>query len=198
MLTPQKRQQDSRTPKTSRYDLERAACFGDLFLGGRAEGMRVNGKVCRELAIAGNFYAIVAAANEPVRAQQLRRYRLAGRKNVQFCKVQNRIFDAERVVKAALGHAAMQRHLAVFKSAAARIAAAGFLSLVAGTGSFAQLGAHAATDAHLAMTRADRWTKIRETRKSEHARSGLPGRFAAGAWFSGRPPSPWICFLPLP
>src|SRR6266436_1333625 len=186
MLTPQKRQQDCRTPKTSRYDLKRAPCFGNFFLGGRAEGMRVNGPLGRELAIAENLYAIVAATNEPVCPQQLRRNRFAGRKDVQFRKVQNRILDAERVVKAALGHAAMQRHLAAFKSAAARIAAAGFLSLVAGTGSFAQLGAHAAADAHLAMARADRWTKIRETRKSERARSGLTGRFAAAAGFSGR------------
>src|SRR5260370_29117353 len=135
MLKPQKRQQDCRTPKTSRYDLERAACFGDLFLGGRAEGMRVNGDLGGQLAIAENFYAIAAAANESLRAQQLRRYRLAGRKNVQFRNVQNRLFDAERVVKAALGHAAMQRHLSAFKSAAARIAAAGFFSLIAATGS---------------------------------------------------------------
>src|SRR5258708_29275753 len=139
MLTPQKRQQDCRTPKTSRYDLERAACFGDLFLGGRAEGMRVNGDLGGQLAIAENFYAIAAAANEPVRAQQLWRYRFAGRKDVQFRKVQNRILDAERVVEAALRHAAMQRHLAAFKSAPALIAAAGFFSLFARTGSFAQL-----------------------------------------------------------
>src|SRR5258707_12880335 len=152
MLTPQKRQQDCRSPKTSRYDLKRAAFFGNFFLCGRAEGMRVNGKLCREFAIAKNLYAIAAAANEPVRAQQLWRYRFAGRKDVQFRKVQNRILDAERVVKAALGHAAMQRHLAAFKSAAARIAAAGFFSLVAGTGSIAPLGAHAPAVAHLAVT----------------------------------------------
>src|SRR6266851_3409074 len=60
------------------------------------------------------------------------------------------------------------------------------LSLVAGTGSFAQLGAHAAADAHLAMTRADRWMKIRETRESECARSGFARRFAAAAAFLGR------------
>src|SRR6266481_4227288 len=121
-----------------------------------------------------------------MRTQQLRRYRFARRKNVQFFQVQNRILDAERVVEAALRHAAMQRHLAAFKSAAARIAAAGFLSLVAGTGSFAQLGAHAAADTHFAVAGADRWTKIRETRESESARGGLAGRFAAAAGFSGR------------
>src|SRR5260370_30260995 len=172
MLTPQKRQQDCRTPKTSRYDLKRAACFGNFFLCGRAEGMRVNGKLCREFAIAKKLDGIGAAANEPVRAQQLWRYRFAGRKDVQFRKVQNRILDAERVVKAALRHAAMQRHLAAFKSAPARIAAAGFLSLVAGTGSFAQLGAHAAADAPLAMTRADAPAKIGATPKSEAVPGG--------------------------
>src|SRR6266851_5671498 len=169
-----------------RYDLECAACFGDLFLAGRAEGMRVNGDLGGQLAIAENFYAIAAAANESVRAQQFRRNGFAGRKNVQFFQVQDRIFDAERVVKAALGHAAMQRHLAAFKSAAARIAAAGFLSLIAGTGSLAELGAHAAADAHLAMTRADGRTQIRETRESECARSGFARRFAPAAAFLGR------------
>src|SRR6266851_5317644 len=186
MPTSQKRQQDCRTPKKSRYDLECAARFGNFFLGGRAECVRVNGDLGGQLAIAENFYAIAAAANEPVRAQQLRRYRFAGRKNVQFFQVQDRVFDAERVVKAALGHAAMQRHLAAFESAAARIAAAGFLSLVAGTGSLAELGAHAAADAHLAMTRADRRTQIREARESERARSGFAIRFAAVAGFLGR------------
>src|SRR6266481_8543740 len=150
-----------------RYQLERATRCGDLFLGGGAEGMRVNRDLGGQLAIAENLYAIAAAANESVRTQQLRRNGFARRKNVQFFQVQDRIFDAERVVKAALGHAAMQRHLAAFKSAAARIAAAGFLSLVAGTGSLAELGAHAAANAHLAMTRANGRTQIRETRESE-------------------------------
>ncbi|HEX9391432.1 MAG TPA: hypothetical protein VF928_08990, partial [Usitatibacteraceae bacterium] len=54
-----------------RYDLECATCLGDFLLGGRAECVRVNGDLCRELAIAQNLYAIAAAANESVRAQQL-------------------------------------------------------------------------------------------------------------------------------
>src|ERR1700687_1852594 len=186
MLAPQKRQQDCRTPKTSRYDLERATCFGNFFLGGRAESMRVNGDLAGQLTVAENFYPVAVAANETVRAQQLRRHYFAGRKNVQFREVQNRILDAEQVVKAALGHAAMQRHLAAFKSTAARIAAAGFLSLVAGTGSFTQLGAHAAANAHLAMTRANGRAKIREARESERAPGGFTRRLAAVAGFLGR------------
>src|SRR5260370_16047142 len=80
----------------------------------------------------------------------------------------------------------MQRHLAAFKSTAARIAAPRFLPFIAGAGGFAELRAHAAAHAHLAVTRAGGRTKIRETRESERARSGLAGRFAAAAGFSGR------------
>src|SRR6202048_5352840 len=71
-LTPQKRQQDCRTPKKSSYDLKRAACLRDFFLGGRAECVRVNRDFRRELAIAENLYAIAAAANESMGAQPLR------------------------------------------------------------------------------------------------------------------------------
>src|SRR6202045_4330312 len=185
-VIPQKRQRDCRTPTKSSYNLERAAGFRDLFLGGRAERMRMNRNLCGQLAIAQNLYAIAAAANESVRAQQLRRYGFAGRKNVQFVQVQDGILDAEQVMKAALGHAAMQRHLAAFKSAAARIAATGLLSFVTGTGSLAELRAYAAAHAHLAVTRTDRRTKIREARESERARSRFAGRFAAAAGFLGR------------
>src|SRR5258708_3554076 len=44
-----------------RYDLECATCLGDFLLGGRAECVRVNGDLCRELAIAQNLYALAAA-----------------------------------------------------------------------------------------------------------------------------------------
>src|SRR5258708_27544748 len=87
-------------------------------------------------------------------------------------------------MKRAVGHAGMQGHLAALKSAAARIAAPGFLSLVAGTGSLAEFGAYTPAHAHFAVTRADRRTKIREARKSERPRSPFAGRFAAAAGFS--------------
>src|SRR6202023_1137547 len=45
-----------------RYDLERAACFGDLVLGGRAERVRVDGQFRSQLAVAENLDPVVAAA----------------------------------------------------------------------------------------------------------------------------------------
>src|SRR5260370_36483884 len=57
-LTPQTRQQDCRAPDKSRFVLEGAAGLGDLFLGGRAERVRVNGNLSCQFAIANNLDAI--------------------------------------------------------------------------------------------------------------------------------------------
>src|SRR6266478_6433867 len=152
------------------YNLERTTRLGNLFSCRRAEGLRVNGQLGRQLAIAEDFDRIPGAAHKTVRAEQIRRDRLAGRKNVQFRQVHDRIRHAERVVKAALRHAPVQRHLSAFKPAAARIAAARLLSLVAGARGFAKLGTHAASDANFALTRARRRLQIRERKRA----AGLP------------------------
>src|SRR6184192_2839805 len=102
------------------------------------------------------------AADTTARAQQIRRDRFPRRKNIELCQVHDRIRDAKRVVKTALRDTAVQRHLAAFKSAATRIAAPGFLPLVAGARSFAQFGADAAADADLADARTRRRMQIRE------------------------------------
>src|SRR5580704_11564706 len=117
------------------YNLERAPCLGNLFLGRRAERMRVNSQLAGQFAIAKDFDRVGGAANETMSAEQFRRYRFAGWKNIQFFQVDDRVAHAKRIVKTALGHAAMQRHLAAFKATTARIATAGLLSLVAGAGS---------------------------------------------------------------
>src|SRR6267378_5724143 len=114
------------------YNLERAARLGNLILGRRAEGMRVNGQLARQLAIAQHLDGIRGAPNKTVCAEQLRGHCLAGWKNVQFLQVHDRVRHTERIVEAALGHTPVQRHLPAFKSTAARIAAPGFLPLVAG------------------------------------------------------------------
>ncbi len=62
----------------------------------------------------------------------------------------------KRVVKAALGNAPVQRHLAALKTGAARKSLARFLTLVAGSGGLAQLRADAPANAHLAVARAAR------------------------------------------
>ena len=145
-----------------RYHLKRAACLGDFFLGRRAECMRVNGQLGLQFAIAQNLDGIRGAANEAVGAQQFRRHRFAGGKHVQFLHVHHGIVHFERIVKAALGHAAVQRHLAAFKTAAARIAAARFLSLVAGARRLAELRADTAANAHSCVARTLRGAQIRK------------------------------------
>src|SRR6266403_2086107 len=153
-LPPLKR---SKMPRT-----EPAARLGDLFLGGGAECMGVNGELGLQLAIAQNLDGIRCAANEAVCAQQIRRNRFARGEHVKFLEVDDGIRDAKRIVKPALRNAAMQRHLSAFETTAARIAAPGFLPLVAGAGSPAELRTHAAADAHFFLARALWRAEVRE------------------------------------
>src|SRR5438477_284376 len=90
-----------------RYDLEGAAGFGDFFFGGGTEGVRVDGKFVGELAIAENFHALQLAANEAVGTEQIRGHCFSSRKNVKRLQVEHGVFLAERIVEAALGHAAV-------------------------------------------------------------------------------------------
>src|SRR6266850_4385176 len=144
------------------YNLERAARLGNLFLGRRAEGMRVNGQLAGQLAVAEDLNGIRRAAYKAVGAKQFWSDRLAGWKNVQFFQVHDRVRHAKRIVKTALGHAAVQWHLPAFKPTAARITAPGFLPLVAGAGGLAKFGADAAAHAHLFLARAHRRVQIRQ------------------------------------
>src|SRR5438445_1631540 len=118
---------------TLSYNFKCTACLGNLFLCRCAERLRVNRQLGRQLAIAENLNRVGGAPDKTVRAEQLRRNRLAGRKNVQFRQVDDRVRHAKRVVKATLRHAPVQRHLSAFKTTAARITATRLLPLVAGT-----------------------------------------------------------------
>src|SRR5258708_26376703 len=151
-------------PRVSRlrYYLERAARLGDLFLGGGAECMGMNGELCLQVASAQSLDGIRGAADETVRAKQIRGHRFARGEHVKFLEVDDGIRDAKRIVKPALRNAAMQRHLSAFETAAARIAAPGFLSLVAGAGGLAELRPHAAADAHFFLARALWRAEVRE------------------------------------
>src|SRR5579862_5481674 len=116
--------------------------------------MGVNDELGLQLAIAQNLDGVRCAADESVRAQQLRRHRLAGGEHVEFLEVYDGVADAKRIVKTTLRNAAMQRHLPAFKAPAARIATAGLLSLVAGAGGSAELRTDTAADADFAVARA--------------------------------------------
>src|SRR5260370_718722 len=149
-----------------RYNLERSTRLGNLFLGRSTEGLRVNRQLGGQLAIAENLDGVRGAAHKTVRAKQIGSNGLAGRKNIQFRQVHDRVGHAERIVKAALRHAPVQRHLSAFKAAAARITAARLLSLVAGPRGLAELGAHAAADPHFAVPRARGRLQIRERKRA--------------------------------
>src|SRR6266850_6356204 len=104
---------------TLRYNLECAARLGNLVLGRRAEGMRVNGQLAPQFTIAQHLDGIRGAADKTVRPKQFRSDRLAGWKNVQFFQIYDRVRHAEWIVKTALGHAPVQGHLPAFKPTAA-------------------------------------------------------------------------------
>src|SRR6516165_4676618 len=134
-----------------RYHLKRAAGLGDLFLGGGAKSLGVNGELGLELAIAENLDRIRGPANKAVRTEKFGSNRLARREHVKFLEIDDGIRYPERTVEPALRDAAMQRHLPALEAAAARITAPGFLALVAGAGGLPEFRAHAAPDAHLAL-----------------------------------------------
>src|SRR5271157_709919 len=137
-----------------RYHLKRAAGLGDLLLRRRAECMGVNGELGLQLAIAQNLDGIRGAAHKAVRAQQLRRHRLARGEHVKFLEVDDGILHAELIVEPALRNAPVQRHLPAFKAAPPRIAAPRLLALVALPGGPAELRADAAAHAHFLLARA--------------------------------------------
>src|SRR5450432_1737896 len=68
-------------------DLERGSRRGDLFFGRRAESVRVNGDFGGQLAVSEDLDAVFGAADEAVRAKQVRRHRFAGREDVQLFQI---------------------------------------------------------------------------------------------------------------
>src|ERR1700761_4330536 len=115
-----------------RYDFETAAGGGDFVFRRLTEGVGVNRELHGQVAVAEDLDLVGLAADEAVGAEQVGRDSFASRKNVEVGEVENRVGHAEQIVKAALGHPAMQRVLAAFKTATARVAASRLLALVAG------------------------------------------------------------------
>src|SRR5690349_18366103 len=149
-----------------RYHLKRATRLGDFFLGRCAECVRVNGQLVLQFAVAQNLDGIGGAADKTVRTKQVGSDRFARGENIQLFEVHHRIGDAKKIVEAALRDAAVQRHLAAFEPASARIAAAGLLALVAGARGLAELGADSAAYANLADARASGRMQIRERKRA--------------------------------
>src|SRR3989442_2130405 len=93
------------------YNLERATSLGNLFFCRRAEGLRMNRQLGRQLAIAENLDGVRGAAHKTVGPEQFGSNGFTRRKNVQFRQIHDRVGHAKGVVKAALRHAPVQRHL---------------------------------------------------------------------------------------
>ena len=146
------------SPEKLSQNFERAASLGNFILGGGAESVSVNSELILEIAIAQNLY-LLRGTNKSVRAKQIRRDCFSSRKSVQVLQIDDGKRFSKRAAKATLWNAAVQRHLAAFKSAAARIAAARLLAFVAGTGGPAKLRADTTADAYFALARTARRAK---------------------------------------
>src|SRR5260370_22532079 len=85
-----------------RYALERTTRLGNLFLGRRTERLRMNRQLGGPLAIAEDLDRVSGAAHKTMRAEQLRRNRLARRANVQFRQLHNLVRHAKRAMQASL------------------------------------------------------------------------------------------------
>src|ERR1700722_10143847 len=116
---PLQRHRRIRRLKQLRYDFETAAGLTDLVFCRLAEGVSVDRELHGQIAIAEYFDLVGLAAGEAVGAEQVWRDGFAGRENVEIGEIENRVAHAEQIVKAALGHAAMQRVLAAFKTTTA-------------------------------------------------------------------------------
>src|SRR5579872_3067196 len=122
--------------------------------------MRLHGERALQLAVAQNLDLRAQFADQSGTDEQVRSDRRAGRKNVQALDIHDGVFHARRIVESALRNAPAQRHLAALKTRAARVALAGFLSLVALARRFAELRADPASHAHLAVPRTARRLQI--------------------------------------
>src|SRR5438552_18816098 len=137
------------SPEKLSQNIERAASLDNFILGGGAESVSVNSELILEIAIAQNLY-LLHGTNKSVRAKQIRRDCFSSRKSVQVLQIDDGKRFSKRAAKATLWNAAVQRHLASFKSHAAAIAAAGLQAIITGTGGSAQLSAHTKADAYFA------------------------------------------------
>src|ERR1700733_5437792 len=129
------------------------SCY-DFLSRRRTVSMRVHGESNFQFASTQNFNLADRAPYKFVRAKQFRRNCFTGRENIQRLNIDDGEFLLARIMKSTLRNAAMERHLAAFKSAAHFIAGAGFLSLAAFASGAAKFRTDTTADAHLAVSRA--------------------------------------------
>jgi hypothetical protein len=107
---------------------------------------------------------VVGALHQPVLPQELRRHDGAGvETESERVEVDDLVLDAERIVEAALRHAAVQRHLAAFESTLEFEARTRFRALVPASGGLAVAGSLPAADALLRVLHPTRRFQIMKT-----------------------------------
>src|SRR5713101_4398146 len=143
------------------------AAFGLNFCPGRrAEGMRAEVQLFRQLAVAQNLDALPAAVRQ---ASPLQRFDIDARalvEPVQRLQIHRRVArGVTRIVETAFGEAADERHLTAFETDADRAAGAGRLPLAAATGGFAVAAGFALAEPFAAMLGARTRSQIMQTHK---------------------------------
>src|SRR5580693_1742821 len=151
----------------------------------------MNGERNRELSVAQDLHWMFGAddASLPKHFGSDRGFTEPG----QLFQIHDVEFFAEDVGETALGHAAMERHLAAFKATHHARTAARTLALVSAGRSFAHAGTHTAADALLAGVRLLGCSNIRQihicSSLSRHSSSYVSteitlAQFQPGAGFS--------------
>src|SRR5262249_453497 len=148
----------------SRELLRRAARRGDFLGRLPTELVRTHGERLADLSARQNLDPRAAAGHEALLAQQLRRDDRARLElQAERVEVDDVVFDAERVVKPALRHAAVQRHLAAFEAALELEARARFGALVSAARGLSVARSLAAANPLLRVLGALRWAQVAET-----------------------------------
>src|SRR5256712_10956705 len=140
---------------TSRDRLRGAARGLDLFRRFSAELMRTNGQRLADLTPRQHLHRPLRTVHQPVLAQQLRRDDSAGVELRSYrVEAHDDVFDAERIVEAALRYASVQRHLAAFEPAFELEPRSRFRALVTAPGRLPVSRSLAAANSFLRVRRA--------------------------------------------
>src|SRR5215467_9015667 len=96
----------------SRDHFRHATRRGNLLGRRSAELVRAHGQGLRDLATSENLHRCAAQLDQAALAEELRRHRRSGVEHLsKQIQIAPRVFDRKGVVKPALGHAAVRRHL---------------------------------------------------------------------------------------
>src|SRR5207247_593119 len=135
----------------------------DLLCRLAAELVRVHRERLAYFAAGEHLHEALAARHQPALVQQLRRHNRTGvEPRRQRVEVHDLVLDPERVVKPALRHAAVQRHLTAFEASLEPESGARLRALVSASRSLSLARPLPAADPLLRMLGALRRTQITE------------------------------------